>query len=93
MPDLVFQNEQINAPKESLSTAALVHLDTCGLYDVARHKHADSDRSAFLSAFGKALSDHPELISSWKSGDREAYHAAWIKVLNALSSTAPTQAA
>jgi hypothetical protein len=84
MPSLVFQNQEVNAPKDSLSTAALVYMDTCGLYDIAKHK--DNPRGKFLSAFGKALAEHPGLVEAWASGDKNTYRAEWVKVLAALSS-------
>lgn len=48
-------------------------------------KREDSTRAKFLSAFGKALADVPELVTSWKT-DPAKYRAAWVKLLKTLDS-------
>jgi hypothetical protein len=48
-------------------------------------KREDSTRAKFLSAFGKALADVPELVTSWKT-DPTKYRAAWVKLLKTMDS-------
>lgn len=80
MPDLTFVNEDIDAPNSD--EAAMQYLETAGFVDLSKHK--SSARGEFLSAFGQALSAHPELVEAWQSGDREAYRKAWVEVLRSM---------
>jgi hypothetical protein len=88
-PSLDFGPEIVNPISQDFDTKSIpvVDYDLSALVleftqDIA--KRADTDRSRFLTAFGKALANSPELVEAWSSGDLGRYKKAWAKVLQAM---------